>query len=76
MHIERFFIPGLAHASYLIASGNEAVVVDPERNVDGYIAHLAQNKLKPIGNDQFAWCAVFVRIALSSGIWDLLSSMY
>ena len=35
MHIERFFIPGLAHASYLIASGNEAFVVDPERNVDG-----------------------------------------
>jgi hypothetical protein len=34
MHIERFFVPGLAHASYLVASGNEAVAVDPERNVD------------------------------------------
>ena len=46
MHIERFFVPGLAHASYLVASGNEAVVVDPERNVGGYLAYLARNKLK------------------------------
>jgi rhodanese-related sulfurtransferase len=33
MYIERFFVPGLAHASYLIASGGEAVVIDPERNI-------------------------------------------
>jgi hydroxyacylglutathione hydrolase len=46
MHIERFFVPGLAHASYLVASGNEAVVVDPERSVDGYLAYLARNELK------------------------------
>jgi hydroxyacylglutathione hydrolase len=46
MHIERFFVPGLAHASYLIASENEAAVVDPERNVGGYIAYLARNRLK------------------------------
>jgi hypothetical protein len=43
MHIERFFVPGLAHASYLVASEEDAVVIDPERNVDGY---LAQNKLQ------------------------------
>jgi len=35
MRIERFFVPGLAQVSYLVVSGNEAVVVDPERNVDG-----------------------------------------
>lgn len=46
MHIERFFVPGLAHASYLVASGDEAVVLDPERNVDGYLAYLTRNKLK------------------------------
>lgn len=46
MHIERFFVPGLAHASYLVASGDEAVVIDPERNVDGYLAYLTRNKLK------------------------------
>jgi hydroxyacylglutathione hydrolase len=49
MHIERFFVPGLAHASYLVASGNEAVLVDPERNVEGYVAYLARHKLKLIG---------------------------
>jgi len=46
MHIERFFVPGLAQASYLVTSGVEAVVVDPERNVDGYLAYLAKNGLK------------------------------
>ncbi len=45
MHIERFFVPGLAHASYLVASESEAVVIDPERNVDGYLAYLGQHKL-------------------------------
>jgi hydroxyacylglutathione hydrolase len=48
MHIERFFVPGLAHASYLVASGSEAVVVDPERNVEGYVAYLAKHKLQLI----------------------------
>src|SRR6266436_5536220 len=49
MHIERFFVSGLAHASYLVASGSEAVVVDPERNVEGCVAYLAKNNLKLIG---------------------------
>jgi hydroxyacylglutathione hydrolase len=49
MLIERFFVPGLAHVSYLLASGDEAVVVDPERNVDGYLAYLARNALKLSG---------------------------
>jgi len=46
MRIERFFVPGLAHASYLVASESEAVVIDPERNVTGYIAYLARNRLR------------------------------
>lgn len=46
MHIERFFVPGLAHASYVVASGTEAVVVDPERNVEGYLVYLAKHELK------------------------------
>jgi hypothetical protein len=37
MHIERFFVPGLAQVSYVVTSGVEAVVIDPERNVDGYL---------------------------------------
>src|SRR6516165_10472651 len=46
MHIERFFVAGLAHASYIVASGNEAFVVDPERNLEGYLDYLAKNGLE------------------------------
>ena len=46
MHIERCFVPGLAHASYLVASRNEAVVVDPQRNADRYLGYLAENRLE------------------------------
>ena len=52
MYIERFFVPGLAHASYLMrrpGTATEAVVVDPERNVEGYAAYLTRHKLKLIG---------------------------
>jgi len=49
MHIERFFVPELAQASYLVASEGEAVVIDPERNVNGYVDYLARNRLKLIG---------------------------
>jgi glyoxylase-like metal-dependent hydrolase (beta-lactamase superfamily II)/rhodanese-related sulfurtransferase len=37
MHFQHFYLPCLAHASYLIADGGEAVVVDPQRDVDQYI---------------------------------------
>lgn len=37
MFIERFFVEGLAHASYLFGSEGEAAVVDPRRDVDEYI---------------------------------------
>ncbi len=35
--VERFFVDGLAHASYLIIHGSEAAVVDPKRDVDDYL---------------------------------------
>jgi hydroxyacylglutathione hydrolase len=38
MFVERFFVEGLAHASYLFGSNGEAAVVDPRRDVDEYIA--------------------------------------
>jgi hydroxyacylglutathione hydrolase len=47
--IERFFIPGLAQASFIVASGNEAVLIDPERSVDGYLDYLTRNKLSLTG---------------------------
>jgi len=35
---QRFYLEGLAHASYLIGSDGEAAVVDPRRDVDDYLA--------------------------------------
>jgi len=37
MQIERFYLGCLAHASYLIHSGGEAAVIDPQRDVDIYV---------------------------------------
>lgn len=37
MHFEQYFLGCLAHASYLIASGGEACIVDPQRDVHLYI---------------------------------------
>lgn len=38
MYFKQFYLGCLAHASYLIGSDSEAVVVDPQRDVDQYIA--------------------------------------
>ncbi len=48
MIFKQFYLPCLAHASYLIgdeATGT-AVVVDPQRDTDQYIAFAAEHKLK------------------------------
>jgi len=37
MHFRQFYVGCLAHASYLIADGGEAVVVDPSRDIEGYL---------------------------------------
>src|SRR5580693_4613392 len=37
MHFEQFYLGCLAHASYLLASEGEAVVVDPQRDVEIYL---------------------------------------
>jgi hydroxyacylglutathione hydrolase len=38
MYFKQFYLACLAHASYLIGSDGEAVVVDPQRDVDEYLA--------------------------------------
>ena len=38
MYFKQFYLACLAHASYLIGSQGEAVVVDPRRDVDEYLA--------------------------------------
>jgi len=45
MHIERFFVPGLAQASYVVSAGVDAVIIDPERCVDGYLNYCEKNGL-------------------------------
>jgi glyoxylase-like metal-dependent hydrolase (beta-lactamase superfamily II)/rhodanese-related sulfurtransferase len=46
MYFKQFYLGCLAHASYLIASEGEAVVVDPQRDVEQYIAESAAHDLK------------------------------
>jgi hydroxyacylglutathione hydrolase len=37
MYFEQFYLGCLAHASYMLASQGEAIVVDPQRDVDTYL---------------------------------------
>ena len=46
MYFKQFYLGCLAHASYLIASEGEAAVVDPQRDVEQYIAESAAHDLK------------------------------
>ena len=46
MYFKQFYLGCLAHASYLIGSEGEAVVVDPQRDVDQYIEEAAAQGLK------------------------------
>jgi hydroxyacylglutathione hydrolase len=46
MYFNQFYLGCLAHASYLIGSNGEAAVVDPQRDVDQYIAEAAAQNLK------------------------------
>ena len=46
MYFKQFYLACLAHASYLIGSEGEAVVVDPQRDVDEYLAEASAHGLK------------------------------
>src|ERR1700759_3068670 len=46
VNIEQFFLGCLAHASYLVSSGDVAAVIDPQRDVDIYIKTAAEKGLK------------------------------
>lgn len=45
MYFEQFYLGCLAHASYILASEGEAVVVDPQRDVDQYVKAAADRGL-------------------------------
>jgi len=46
MYFKQFYLGCLAHASYLIGSEAEAIVVDPQRDVDQYIDEAAAQNLR------------------------------
>src|SRR5580700_2380810 len=46
MFEKRFFIEGLAHASYLIGDSGQAAVFDPKRDVDDYLETAEREKLR------------------------------
>jgi len=46
MHFKQFYVGCLAHASYLIGDRDEAVVVDPSRDVQMYLDEAAAHGLK------------------------------
>ncbi|HUS11472.1 MAG TPA: rhodanese-like domain-containing protein [Pyrinomonadaceae bacterium] len=46
MYFKQFYLGCLAHASYLIGSEGEAVIVDPQRDVDQYIDEAAAQEFK------------------------------
>src|SRR5215470_9655601 len=46
MYFKQFYLGCLAHASYFIGSEGEVAVVDPQRDVDQYLAEAAAQGLK------------------------------
>jgi hydroxyacylglutathione hydrolase len=46
MYFKQFYLGCLAHASYLIGSDGEAAVVDPQRDVDEYLAEASAQGLE------------------------------
>ncbi|MCU1300993.1 MAG: beta-lactamase domain protein [Candidatus Sulfotelmatobacter sp.] len=46
MYFEQFYLGCLAHASYMLASEGEAVVVDPQRDVEIYLQAAQANRVR------------------------------
>ncbi len=46
MYFEQFYLGCLAHASYMLGSGGQAVVVDPQRDVEIYLKAAEEQGLK------------------------------
>src|SRR5271155_3384212 len=46
MYFEQFYLGCLAHASYMLGSEGEAIVVDPQRDVDIYLKAADEHSVK------------------------------
>jgi len=71
MKLKRYFIEGLAHASYLIGADGEAAVVDPKRDVDDYIADAESQGLRIVAilnsHPHADFASGFVELAARTG---------
>ena len=60
MHFKQFYVGCLAHASYLIGDGGEAVVVDPSRDVQMYVDEAATHIRELVDPDaNIIWGSAF-----------------
>jgi hydroxyacylglutathione hydrolase len=46
MYLKRFFVEGLAHASYFFGADGEAAVVDPKRDIEDYLEEAKRQGLR------------------------------
>ncbi|HUM81015.1 MAG TPA: MBL fold metallo-hydrolase [Methanothrix sp.] len=46
MIIHQFFVPGIAHSSYLVAGNKACAIVDPERDISRYLDAALQMGLR------------------------------
>ncbi len=46
MKTVKFYLDCLSAAAYIVSSAGEAVVIDPQRDIDIYVSYLAENNLK------------------------------
>ena len=46
MNFKQFYLGCLSHASYYLGSEGEAAVIDPQRDIDQYLAEAAANGQK------------------------------
>ncbi len=49
MHFSQIYVPGVAHCSYVIGSGDKCVVVDPARNIKPYLEKAASFGMEIVG---------------------------
>ncbi len=49
MIIRQFFIPGIAHSSYLVGGAGSCLIVDPSRDTDRYLEAAREEGLKIVG---------------------------
>lgn len=68
MTVRRFFEETLAHASYLVGDAGEAVVIDPNRDLESYLAAAAEEGLRIV-----AVAETHIHADYASGAYELAS---